>query len=47
MPTDKTEVSALYEREASVRCDREDVCSATNPMIQMGGRTKRKHVKHS
>ena len=25
-PTDKTEVSALYEREVSVRCDREDVC---------------------
>ena len=24
--TDKTEVSALYEREVSVRCDREDVC---------------------
>ena len=25
-PSDKTEVSALYEREVSVRCDREDVC---------------------
>ena len=25
-PTDKTEVSVLYEREVSVRCDREDVC---------------------
>ena len=25
-PTDKTEVSALYEREMSVCCDREDIC---------------------
>ena len=24
--TDKTEMSALYKREVSVRCDREDVC---------------------
>ena len=29
-PTDKTEVSVLYEREVSVRCDREDVCMQTS-----------------
>ena len=33
-PTDKTEVSVLYEREVSVRCDREDVCRQREDMCR-------------